>query len=100
MKSTPPPGTTLAKKPGISRVKLAMRVRPKGPRASCCHHNLRKLNEDDLNERDDYGVLFSEQQYSHGSYYISLFKCKSIDQFDQPQTFTQLWYYIVQHHYL
>ena len=29
MKSTP--GTTLAKKPGMSRVKLARRVRPTGP---------------------------------------------------------------------
>ena len=29
MKSTP--GTTLAKKPGMSRVKLAMRLRPTGP---------------------------------------------------------------------
>ena len=32
--------------------------------------SLRKINEDDLNERDDYGVPFSEQQYTHGSCYI------------------------------
>ena len=25
----------------------------------------RKINEDDLNERDDYGVPFSEQQYTN-----------------------------------
>ena len=44
--------------------------------------SLRKINEDDLddlNERDDYGGPFSEQQYTHGSCYISLFKCKSFD---------------------
>ena len=39
--------------------------------------SLRKINEDDLNEQDDYDVPFSEQQYMHGSCYISLFKCKS-----------------------
>ena len=33
-----------------------------------------------LNERDDYSVPFSEQQYMHGSCYISLFKYKSFDQ--------------------
>ena len=49
------------------------------------HHCLRKINEDDLNERDDYSVPFSEQQYTHGSCYISLFKCKSFDQFDPPE---------------
>ena len=43
------------------------------------------MNEDDLNERDDYGVPFSEQQYMHGACYISLFKCKSFDQFDPPE---------------
>ena len=46
------------------------------------HHCLRKINKDDINERDDYGVPFSEQQYTHGSCYISLFKCKSFDQSD------------------
>ena len=29
--------------------------------------SLRKINEDDLNEQDDYGVPFSEQQCMHGS---------------------------------
>ena len=28
--------------------------------------SLRKINEDDLNGRDNYGVPFSEQQYTHG----------------------------------
>ena len=49
-----------------------------------CHHKLRKINKDDLNERDDSGVPFSEQQYTHGSSYISLFECKSFDQSDPP----------------
>ena len=47
--------------------------------------SLKKINEDDLNEQDDYGVPFSEQQYMHGSCYISLFKCKSFDQSDPPE---------------
>ena len=38
---------------------------------------LRKTNEDSLNVQDDYGVSFSEQQYTHGSCYISLFKYES-----------------------
>ena len=47
--------------------------------------SLRKINDDDLNKQDDYGVPFSEQQYTHGSCYISLFKCKSFDQSDPPE---------------
>ena len=39
---------------------------------------LGKIIEDDLNEQGDYGVPFSEQQYTQGSCYISL-KCKSFD---------------------
>ena len=46
--------------------------------------SLRKVNEDDLNERDNYGMPFYEQQYTHGSCYISLFKCKFFDQSDPP----------------
>ena len=46
--------------------------------------SLRNINEDDLNERDDYAVPFPEQQYTHGSRYISLFKCKFFDQSDPP----------------
>ena len=40
---------------------------------------LQKINEDNLDEWDDYGVSFCKQQYTHGSCYISLFKCKSFD---------------------
>ena len=29
--------------------------------------SLQKINEDGLNEQDDYGVSFSERQYTHGS---------------------------------
>ena len=47
--------------------------------------SLLKINEDDLNERDDYCVPFSEQQYMQGSCYISLFKCKSFNQSDPPE---------------
>ena len=47
--------------------------------------SLQKVNEDDLNERDDYGVPFSEQQYTHVSCYISLLKCKSFDQSNPPR---------------
>ena len=48
--------------------------------------SLRKINEDDLNKRDDYGVPFSEQQYTHGSSCcIYLFKWKSFDQSDPPE---------------
>ena len=37
--------------------------------------SLRNINEDDLNERGDYGVPFSEQQYTHGSCYIYISLC-------------------------
>ena len=47
--------------------------------------SLQKINEDSLNEPDDYGVPLSEQQYTHGSCYISLFRCKSFDQSDLPE---------------
>ena len=47
--------------------------------------SLRKINEDNLNERDDYDVPFSERQYTHWSCYISLFKCESFDQLDPPE---------------
>ena len=50
--------------------------------------SLRKIIEDDFNERDYYGVPFSEQQYTHGSCYIS-FKCKSFDQSD-PHEWPQI----------
>ena len=47
--------------------------------------SLHKINEDNLNKQNDYGVPFSEQQYMHGSYYISQFKYKSFDQSDPPE---------------
>ena len=43
--------------------------------------SLLKINEDDLNKREDYGVSFSEQ-YTH---WVSLFICKSFDQSDLPE---------------
>ena len=49
------------------------------------HHSLGKVNENDLNEWDDYGVPFSEQQYTHRPCYISLFKCEYFDQSDPPR---------------
>ena len=44
--------------------------------------SLHEINEDNLNERDDYGVPFSEQQYMHSYCYISLFNNKSFHQSD------------------
>ena len=57
---------------------------------------LRKINEDDLNEQDNYGVPLSEQQYTHGSCYISL-NANPLISLIPPNglkfyTFTQLWY--------
>ena len=43
--------------------------------------SLRKINPDNLNERDDYGVPISEQQYTHGFCYISLFEYKNSPKF-------------------
>ena len=48
--------------------------------------SLRKINQDNLNERDDYGEPFSEQQCTHGSFYTSLFKYKSFGQSDPPES--------------
>ena len=47
-----------------------------------------KINEDNLNERDYYGVSFSHQPYRHGSYFIFLFKYRSFDQSDPPEYIT------------
>ena len=47
--------------------------------------SFQKTNEDKLNEPGDYGVLFSEQQYTLGSCYLSFFKRKSFDQSDPPE---------------
>ena len=46
---------------------------------------LQNMKEDDISQLGDYDVPFCEQQYSHGSCYISLFKFKSFDQFNAPK---------------
>ena len=44
------------------------------------------MQEDNISQLGDYDAQFFEQQYTHGSCYISLFKFKSSDQFNIPQT--------------
>ena len=44
------------------------------------------MEEDNISQLGDYDVPFCEQQYMHGSFYISLFKFISFDQFNTPQT--------------
>ena len=44
------------------------------------------MKEDNISPLGDYDELFCEQQYTHGSCYISLFKFKSFYQFNTPQT--------------
>ena len=39
------------------------------------------MKEDNVSQLGDYDGPFCEQQYTHGSCYISLFKFKSFDQF-------------------
>ena len=41
--------------------------------------NIRKMKEDNISQLGDYEAPFCEQQYRHGSCYISLFKFKSSD---------------------
>ena len=48
--------------------------------------SLLKINRDNLNEGDDYGMPFSEIKYTQGSCYISLFKYKSFDQSDPRES--------------
>ena len=43
------------------------------------------MKEDNNSQLGDYDVLFCEQQYTHGSCYISLFKFKSFDQLIPPE---------------
>ena len=43
---------------------------------------MKKVN---ISQLGDYDEPFCEQQYTHGSCYISLFKFKSFTQFDTPQ---------------
>ena len=44
------------------------------------------MKEDNISQLGDYDAPFCEQRYTHGSCYISLFKFKSFDQFNTPQT--------------
>ena len=43
------------------------------------------MKYDNISQLDDYNAPFCEQQYTHGSCYISLFKFKSFDQFNPPE---------------
>ena len=42
--------------------------------------NFTKFKEDNISQLSDYGAPSCEQQYTHGSCYISLLKLKSFDQ--------------------
>ena len=44
------------------------------------------MKEDNISQLGDYDAPFCEQQYTHGSCYISLFKFKSFDQLIPPKT--------------
>ena len=41
--------------------------------------NLQKMKEDNISQLSDYDAPLCEQQYTHRSCYISLFKFKSFD---------------------
>ena len=43
------------------------------------------MKEDNIGQLSDYHALFCEEQYMHGSCYISLFKFKSFDQLIPPK---------------
>ena len=43
------------------------------------------MKEDNINQLGDYDVPFCEQQYTHGSCYISVFKFTSFDQLIPPK---------------
>ena len=43
------------------------------------------MKADNISQLGDYDAPFCEQEYTHGSCYISLFKFKSFDQFDAPK---------------
>ena len=47
--------------------------------------NFTKMKEDNISQLGDYDGPFCEQQYSHGSCYISLFKFKSFHEFNTPK---------------
>ena len=48
------------------------------------------MKEDSISQLGDYDVPFCEQQYTHGSCYISLFKFKSFDQLIPPPKLPQI----------
>ena len=52
-------------------------------KADCTDYT--KVKEDNISQLGGYDAPFCEQQYSHGSCYISLFKFKSFDQFNTPK---------------
>ena len=43
------------------------------------------MNENNISQLGDYDTPFCEQQYMHGSCYISQFKFKSFDQLIPPR---------------
>ena len=43
------------------------------------------MKEDYISQLVDYDAPFFEQQYRHGSFYISLFKFRSSGQFNTPK---------------
>ena len=43
------------------------------------------MKEDNISQLGGYDAPFCEQQYTHGSCYISLFKFKSFDQLIPPR---------------
>ena len=43
------------------------------------------MKEDNISQLGNYDAPFCEQQYTHGSCYISLFKFKSFDQLIPPK---------------
>ena len=48
--------------------------------------SLYKINEGSLNERDDYDVPFSKQQYPNVSFISLCSKYKSFDKSDPPES--------------
>ena len=48
--------------------------------------NFTKMKEVNVSQLGDYDAPICEQQYTNESCYISLFKFKSFDQFNTPQT--------------
>ena len=43
------------------------------------------MKEDSVSQSGDYDTPFCEQQYTHGSCYVSLFKFESFDQLIPPK---------------